>query len=121
VLAGASASEGQSAELPLHISGASQTPAAVRQVVLAGANVFVGQTVEVPVQTSAVSHAPLDARQTALAFPAPLATQTGAPLEQLIVPTSQGLPVLQLRPGVQPAEHMPPPLQKPPTQARPVG
>lgn len=90
-------------------------------MVVAGANALGGQTVDAPVQTSAVSHAPLDARQTAPALPGPLATQTGAPLVQLIVPVSQGLPVLQLAPGVQPAAHIPPPLQKPPTQATPVG
>ena len=105
----------------MHISAESQTPAAERHVVVAGAKAFVGQTVELPVHTSAVSHAPLAARQTAPAFPAPVGMHTGAPVEQLTTPTSQGLPVLQLAPGVQPAVHIPTPLQKPPEQARPVG
>jgi hypothetical protein len=107
--------------LPVHISAASQTPAELRQVVVAGANASAGQTVEAPVQSSAVSQAPAEARHTAPALPGPVATHTGAPLAQLTVPTSQGLPVLQAAPGVQPIEHMPPPLQKPPEHARPVG
>lgn len=105
----------------MHISAASQTPAETRQVVVAGANAFAGQTVDVPVQSSAVSHAPAEARHTAPALPGPVATQTGAPVVQLIVPTSHGFPVLHERPGVQPAEHIPAPLQKPPAHARPVG
>lgn len=47
--------------------------------------------------------------------------QTGAPVEQLMAPSSQGLPVLQEAPGVHPEAHMPTPLQKPPLHEVPVG
>jgi len=55
------------------------------------------------------------------ALPALTAMQTGAPLVQLMAPSSQGLPVLQEAPGVHPEAHIPTPLQKPPLHEVPVG
>src|SRR5262245_2391994 len=60
----ASASAGQDAEPPVHVSATSHWPAAARQTVDGGANASVGHAAAAPVQLSATSQTPVDARQT---------------------------------------------------------
>jgi len=105
----------------VQVSAASHTSTAARQTVLAVAKPSAGQSVRAPGQNSPTSHRPAAARQAVPAGAAAAPTHTGLSVEQSVVPSSQGFPVLQAAPGVQPLEHVPMPLQLPSEQAVPVG
>lgn len=97
----------------------SQTPPA--HVRPAGCGASAGQVTAVPSQISCASHSPVDARHTVPAVMAPIATQTGLPLAQLVMPSSHALPVAQGAPSMQNGTQRPAPSQVPrPMQAVPA-
>jgi hypothetical protein len=58
------ASAGQLADVPVHVSAKSHSPAAARHTVVDGWNPSAGQLTAVPLQVSATSQAPAETRQT---------------------------------------------------------
>ena len=61
---GSTASAGQSPETPVHVSGISQSPSALRHTVEEEARVSVGHVVLLPEHVSSMSHGPEDLRHT---------------------------------------------------------
>src|SRR5204862_197800 len=89
VPAGAFASAGQVAPVPVHVSCASHSPADARHTTVGGWKPSAGQVVLVPVQLSAASPRPAEARQMVPALPAGCvhAGAPAVPLHTAGVPT----------------------------------
>lgn len=87
---GAVASSGQAFAVPLQTSGTSHSPAASLQTKPIGCFSSRGHSALAPSQSSGRSQGPAASRQTDPALPAPATVQTGVPVEQSKVPTSQG-------------------------------
>lgn len=123
----ATASAGQSGELPVQLSATSHAPPARRHTVEAGASVSAGHARSVPLQRSSTSHAPAEARHSVPALPAVCSQAPEAPQASSVqgLPSSQWLACVQAtqprvgeQRGVAPP-HAAPAAQDPPWQASP--
>jgi hypothetical protein len=80
-----------------------------------------GHAVPTPSQVSSTSQASIAARHVVPGGAAPAATQTGDPLVQSTIPSSQGLPVEHGAPSMQIVVHVPPPSHSPDGHGVPSG